>query len=73
MITEKRLEYLQWVWGEESEDPETQDWREDLTIEEQRLVATWDRSFNLGVRSLCQQILEHEVTCAKMHTPSLNV
>lgn len=73
-ISEERYEQLRWCWGEESEDPDTQEWRDELTSEEAKLVSSWDRSFNLGVKSLCQQILYHECVCAtKMHTPELHV
>lgn len=73
-ISKERYDLLTWLWGEESDDPETQEWREELTPEEARLVSGWDKAFNLGVKSLCQQILQHEIHCAtKMHTPSLNV
>lgn len=72
-ISKERYDYLLWVWGEETDDPETQEWREELTLQEARLVSGWDKAFNLGVKSLCQQILHHEVECAtRMHTPSLN-
>lgn len=73
-ISKERYELLQWLWGEESEDPDTQEWRSDLTSAEEQLVASWDKSFNLGVKSLCQQILTHEIHCAtKWHTPELHV
>ena len=44
-----RLERMRWCWGEETNDPETQKWREDLTEDEQRLVDSWDDGFEDGV------------------------
>jgi hypothetical protein len=37
-IDEDRLEELQELWERETNDPDTQEWRDDLTGEEQRLV-----------------------------------
>ena len=72
-ISKERWEQLQWFWGEESSDPDTQEWRDELTSEEAALVSSWDRAFNQGVKSLCQQILHHECECAtKMHTPEFH-
>ena len=73
-ITEERYDFLSWCWAEETSDLDTMDWRDELTEEESKLVASWDKAFNLGVKSLCQQILHHECECAtKMHTPELHV
>lgn len=58
MITEERFDYLLWAWQEESEDPETQEWREELTEEEAKLVASWDRTARIEIRKLCERILE---------------
>lgn len=72
-ISEERYDELSWLWGEESNDPETQEWREELTEDEAKLVASWDKAFNLGVKSLCEQILQHEIHCAtRMHNPELH-
>ena len=73
-ISENRYEFLSWAWGEESDDPETQEWREELTPEEQAVVASWDKAFNDGVKSLCHQILNHEcVIATKPYDPFLEV
>ena len=58
MITKERFDYLLWAWGEESEDPETQAWREELTEEEAELVDSWDRCARIEIRKLCERILE---------------
>lgn len=73
-ITEERYDCLSMCWAEETSDLDSMDWRDDLTEEESKLVASWDKAFNLGVKSLCQQILHHECECAiKMHIPELHV
>ncbi len=72
MIAAERFKFLEWAWGEESEDPESQEWREELTKEEQQLVSSWDKSFNIGVRILCEQILKRDVSLARMHKPYFN-
>lgn len=73
-ISSNRLEELRYAWEAETSDPETQEWREELSDKESLLIASWDRAYNLGVRSLCEQILEHEVSIAtRMLPPELHV
>ena len=57
-ISQERYDELIWLWGEESNDPDTQEWREELTEEEAALVASWDRSARIEIRKLCEFILE---------------
>ena len=57
-ISKLRYDELLILWGEETNDPETQEWREELTIWEARLVESWDRAAYIGVRNLCERILE---------------
>lgn len=72
-INKQRYDELLYLWGEETNDPETQEWREDLTIQEARLVASWDKAFNLGVKSLCQQIITAETQLAtRWHNPEFH-
>ena len=52
-----RREEVTRLWSEETEAPETQEWREDLTPEEQDYVAGLDGSYQAGVRRLCEAIL----------------
>ena len=72
-ISKNRYEFLSWAWGEESNDPETQEWREELTPEEEALIASWDKAYNIGVKSLCRQILNTECSLAtRWHEPEFN-
>lgn len=59
-ISNEREAYLLSCWCEESEDPESQSWREDLTAAEAALVDTWDAAYCSGVQQLCEKILEME-------------
>ncbi len=43
-IAYERKEELSQLWGAESNDPDTQEWRYDLTYEERGLVDSWDNS-----------------------------
>lgn len=52
---EADLERLFWA---ETDDPETQAWREDLTVEEAELVAAWDDQVEIGMARLCREILK---------------
>lgn len=52
----EHMESLMALWDSETEDPETQEWRDSLTSEEARLVESWDRSWNSGVLKLSEDI-----------------
>lgn len=56
----ERREDLLHLWGEETSEPETQEWRDDLTPEERDFVASLDGGFNHGVLRLCTDILIRE-------------
>lgn len=58
MITEKRLELLYSYWCSETNDPESEEWRDDLTAEEYDVVDDWDRHFDTGMLSLYSRIVE---------------
>ncbi len=49
MLTEKRYEDLMWLWEHETNDEETQEWRDELDSEEQELVDRWDNGFSFGL------------------------
>lgn len=70
-ISSDRIDELYSLWGSESSDPDTQEWREDLSESEASLVASWDKSFSLGVRCLCERILQQETVQAKTLQPEL--
>lgn len=42
MISEERRQEIDRLFWAETNDPETEEWREDLTPEEAALVAEWD-------------------------------
>lgn len=52
-------ELLDCFWAE-SNDPETQEWRDDLSSGERNLVDQWDRKYATGVVTLAGEILKHE-------------
>lgn len=54
---EAELERLFWA---ETDDPETQEWREELTDEEAELVAAWDDQVETGMARLCREIMRRE-------------
>ena len=43
MITKERREQLLWLFENETNEDETQDWRDELTDEEADMVALWER------------------------------
>lgn len=54
MISEKRREYLLWCWENEVY-PEDEEWRDELTAEEQSLVDSWDKSYSDGFAKLAKE------------------
>lgn len=52
MITEERREYLLWAW-ENERYPEDEEWRDELTPEEEELVKGWDKGYESGLAQLC--------------------
>ena len=50
MITEERKEALLWCWENETDDEE---WRDELTPEEQELVNGWDTGYFEGIARMC--------------------
>lgn len=56
MPTEARYEQLCWLWENETNDEETQEWRNELTAEEQALVDQWDYEFNDGLHRMYQDM-----------------
>lgn len=59
-MTDERINDLQWYWDNETNVPDTQDWRETLSLEEHALVDTWDEGYTLGIYTICQEILALE-------------
>lgn len=51
MISEERKEYLLWCW-ENERYPEDEEWRDELTAEEQALVDSWDKGYSDGISQL---------------------
>ena len=45
MISPERETALRDNWGSETNEPWTEEWREDLTDEERELVEKWDKTF----------------------------
>ena len=48
-------ELQQWFWAETNE-PETQEWRNRLSAEDAEIVATWDAEVDVGFCNLIRQL-----------------
>ena len=57
MITKNRIKELEELFWTETSEPWTQDWREELTDEEDALIYEWDEQVSRGFRNLCTEIL----------------
>ena len=57
MVSEDRRDYLDYLWGEETSDPATWEWRDDLNAEELALVESWDALYANSVRKISEDIL----------------
>lgn len=58
-VSEARETELQQLFWDETNDPETQAWREDLTADEAAMVEQWDARTAKGFSQLAQKILDH--------------
>ena len=55
------VEELRHYWSQETEDEDTQEWREEVTdVTEQLLIEEWDNSYNAGFLKLYEEMLEAE-------------
>ena len=59
-LTQERRDHLYWLWSEETEAPETQEWRDDLTPAEAAYVASLDRGYRAGCTQIATAILVME-------------
>ncbi len=59
----ERMEELRRFWNRESEDPETLEWRDELTPEELDVVSGWDTNYDNGVLAISSAILVRELIC----------
>ena len=57
MVSEERIAFLDYLWGEETSDPETWEWRDDLNAAERMLVESWDRAYAQTIGTLAEDIL----------------
>lgn len=58
-VSEEREAELQQLFWDESNDPETQEWREELTADEAAMVEQWDAQTAKGFSQMAQKILDH--------------
>ena len=56
-ISEARMKELGDDWNAETNDPETEEWRDDLTPQEAKIIADWDYGYADGMHQLCQEIM----------------
>ena len=57
MITDERLNELHEMFWSETNEDWTQEWRDELTEEEDALVFEWDEKAMRGLLNLCNEIL----------------
>jgi len=55
-MTRSQKEYIDDCFNHESNDPESQEWRETLTEEERAYVADKDERYRVGMLRLCEAI-----------------
>jgi hypothetical protein len=60
VITDERIEEMQDSFWNETNEDWIQEWCDNLTDEESKLVEQWDKGYTKATLNLCEQILEHE-------------
>ncbi|MBQ0038345.1 MAG: hypothetical protein KBS74_06720 [Clostridiales bacterium] len=51
-MTEERKNELQWLWENETNDPETEEWRDELDADEMMFVEKLDEQYERGLGKL---------------------
>ena len=59
-IPNERIELLRENWDSETNDEETQEWRDGLSSEEAQLVDEWDRVYENNLAAMASDILKAE-------------
>ena len=62
-----RREQLFHNWNTETDDPETTEWRDELTLEELEYIAQLDEGYRRGMLCMCQVILIREEIRRRFH------
>ena len=65
-VTAEREAELHSCFWEETNEPETQEWREDLTSDEAAMVEQWDETFAKAFSTMAQAILAYESDCLEL-------
>ncbi len=60
MISESRLEEIEKYFWAESNDEDTQIWRDELNTEEQELIDEWDKRVDKAITKLTNEIYKIE-------------
>lgn len=58
-ISSDRFHELFFLWDSETNEPDTHEWRDNLSESEGLLVASWDKAFSLGSQDVCKLILNN--------------
>ncbi len=58
MVSMERKMELQDLWGNETNEDWTQEWRDDLSEEELALVDQWDKQYDSGICRMRLDILQ---------------
>jgi len=59
-VSSEREEELSWYFWNETNDPESEDWRDELTTDEAAMVEQWDLQTSAGFARLAQEILDRQ-------------
>lgn len=69
-ITPEREDQLNYFWENETNDPDTSEWRDELTPEEMALVNEWDDRYESGLLAISRDVLKMERQKALVITPN---
>lgn len=61
-VSPEREEELSWYFWNETNDPESEDWRDELTTDEAAMVEQWDLQTSAGFARLAQEILDRQLS-----------
>ena len=68
-ISKYRYKQLRWLWENETNDPETQEYRQETTYDEDKLLEVWDKEYSFGQLRVAEAILALEANRVVERSP----
>lgn len=58
MISDERMRELEWLFWNETDNPQTRQWRTCLTTREALLIARWDKQLAVSLKRIRRNVMQ---------------